>query len=790
MSDLQKFLEGLAQFDHPKIEKPLNDQADQIEQKLLNSIEYEILVEELDKLSGIAHRISPKAVKILESFLKIIDRIEFTYRPISGVLYDFKEYKNKSTLTVKTLNLLDHIKYHETVAVLPIFLEYALHPDSDIKKQAERSLEAIASYNIDVLRQIGFHPQEVIIEYLQSLNDHTLEKYVAPIISLCRGLLSSTIHGESWYADTITISRGGIRTEERLRSIRHSSIQLLKKLYSFANTVVLKKRVLGAIQEATRAPDVRVDDTDTHAMIAEDTIEVLKFFSELALKEEMEVLQDIEHDSFWINYHRGNSTGVKEAALKIRDQLDANKEYWIFKVLIGFEGVFEDWEQARKKDFDKFEEIRKLRDSEARRFVSEITADNFNEWKDRILSYAKIESEDLATFPHFGKFLEHFGVESPDLALTLIKENTPQLERFLIAILSGLWQSDKIKAKELMTQWAVDGKYLAQSIRLFTHTKDIDLELLDTLLKQAIAKNDTIALIYIISAIAYNFTKNRKELISRFFIPSLGVLTKNRDARWIFDFWYRQNKGEILKSFSEKEVHAVLENLLFLDSIDHQVESVLKTISQKYPEQVIHYFGKRIAEQKEVKLVGGYEPIPYDFHDLAEALSTIPDQAVDIVRSWYRKNDFGMFSHRGGRLLSNIFPNFSEGFERKLISIVQAGKKDDWLFVLAILRNYQGEIFLHNVCKELVRVVPSGSLTNQLHITLEATGVVSGSLGFIEAYNRKIKEIEPWLNDKDKTVRKFATDHIARLQYNIDREHKRAKEEEELRNYRYGLKKE
>ena len=38
-------------------------------------------------------------------------------------------------------------------------------------------------------------------------------------------------------------------------------------------------------------------------------------------------------------------------------------------------------------------------------------------WKQKILSYSEIKSNDLATFPYFGKFLEYFGNSNPNLAI-------------------------------------------------------------------------------------------------------------------------------------------------------------------------------------------------------------------------------------------------------------------------------------------------------------------------------------------------------------------------------------
>ena len=46
--------------------------------------------------------------------------------------------------------------------------------------------------------------------------------------------------------------------------------------------------------------------------------------------------------------------------------------------------------------------------------------------------------------------------------------------------------------------------------------------------------------------------------------------------------------------------------------------------------------------------------------------------------------------------------------------------------------------------------------------------MVAGPLGFVEAFERKIKEIEPWLDDESEAVREFAKTHIKDLQMRIE----------------------
>src|SRR5207244_1725632 len=113
-------------------------------------------------------------------------------------------------------------------------------------------------------------------------------------------------------------------------------------------------------------------------------------------------------------------------------------------------------------------------------------------------------------------------------------------------------------------------------------------------------------------------------------------------------------------------------------------------------------------------------------------------------RATYDGN-YGMFIYRGARLLHVIFPNCPKEFDDELRSVLRSGKSADIEFVLAVLRNYKGEPFIHAICKDVIRILPpDSSLRTEVAIALETTGVVMGEFGFAEAYDRKKEEIRSW----------------------------------------------
>ncbi|KFZ44003.1 hypothetical protein KD27_09375 [Smithella sp. D17] len=146
-----------------------------------------------------------------------------------------------------------------------------------------------------------------------------------------------------------------------------------------------------------------------------------------------------------------------------------------------------------------------------------------------------------------------------------------------------------------------------------------------------------------------------------------------------------------------------------------------------------------------------------------------------------------MFTFRGARLLKNIFPNFPIEFQNKLFEVVQSKEKNDLLFVMAILRNYDGNSIINNFIKEIVKILPDGSdLTVELILVLQSTGVVSGEYGFVNAFKQKLEDIQPWLQDESLNVKKFAQNYINSLEKRIEFEQKNADERVALRKHEYG----
>lgn len=105
---------------------------------------------------------------------------------------------------------------------------------------------------------------------------------------------------------------------------------------------------------------------------------------------------------------------------------------------------------------------------------------------------------------------------------------------------------------------------------------------------------------------------------------------------------------------------------------------------------------------------------------------------------------------------------------------------------LGILRNYQGQPFLHEICKKLVIALPEKhDFLTDIEVVLESSGVVSGEFGMAEMYERKKEEIKSWLDDSDDKIRHFAERYVKNLEHMATNERKRAEESIKLRKFEY-----
>jgi hypothetical protein len=78
------------------------------------------------------------------------------------------------------------------------------------------------------------------------------------------------------------------------------------------------------------------------------------------------------------------------------------------------------------------------------------------------------------------------------------------------------------------------------------------------------------------------------------FLRTLEVLTREKDASWVHEAWFRREAEQLFAELDLEELDLVLRNLRVLRKIEYHAEEVLFFIAQRAPEKVIKFFCQRI----------------------------------------------------------------------------------------------------------------------------------------------------------------------------------------------------
>jgi hypothetical protein len=802
-----KVLERLAQSQTAAAEEAVRRACAEAFTVLREGTQYDALEFALDVLGIVGFRQSKDAVAALSQFLRTVENRELQHpEESSGWGESLSRYRGAHTLMTKAIKVMSGLRYIATAAVTDVLLWASVHPNESVRKAASDALRDLAKYNLSVFYGtedksrigIGAAPQMEVLDTLQSKADSFLLQHLGGILTLLEGLLSTSMESARWSSTAVTLSRAVTPAAGDVPTVRRRSVDLLKKIYGFAETKRQKLSVIRTLNAAARAESRSAVDKGYAEMIAANAKEVLALFAQIAEREpDLQIVQKIEHDSYWIHYH-SPSDEVRSAALAVKAIIDANVEYTIYKTLIGFDGIFGEW-TGRRGDGSYTTAAQERRAADAKVLTARIPDDGFDVWRQRILTFAQTESNDMATFPVFYEFLADVAGSYPAFALDLLVNESDRLSAFLIPLLRGVWDSAKqAELLPFMKRWiddasANDKSHLYACAKLFLSTKGVDLELLERILTKAVELKEAYVLRQVAAVgVARTPDSSQHEALKDLFLHAIRELTALGDARWVTDIWYRKEVKEVVAELDSTERQDVLKNLQFLPQIDYQAEDVLAVIAEREPSAVIDYLCVRVYEpddkaQEAAEESGDrYEELPYEFHALHEKLAANAPMVVQQVFEWYCK-DSSLFLYRGAKLLQLVFPEFPETFQASLVNLIRIAGEAELDFVCGVLRAYHGQSFIHPVAKQLIQVLPPGSdLLDEVSIALQSTGVVSGEYGMAEAYEKKRLDALNWLEDPRERVRAFAAKYIAELEAMRDTERRRADESIALRKFQYG----
>lgn len=706
--------------------------------------------------------------------------------------------KSYNDILSSCLEILDFIRYLDLERTHNLFVK--IHPtlvDNSIEETYVKYVERFANYSFDAVNQGGFYIQEYLLKKLMEITQEELFQLSEYVFPICKAILQPSFEKTESTHNQITIGTINHIGDEALANLRQNTIGFLKTLNA-CQDVSTRVRVKTCLDVATRSPHRGECSDDLMQIILSNSNEFIRIYMSEIDSQNFQEIQECEeriHSLYQrakqLLTHKAKHQDLKDTAtitielvVQYRANLIANDDYQKYIVLVGFRSVFDqEWDDARWG----YKEKEAFRDQRILEYVDSIDDGSYIDWV-RILSVcSKTDSSDLATFQYFQKFLTLLANNKPELALKLINDGDAGLERFLTSFLLGFADSGRAEIIDaVIDKHLKDGDDLWECARLFVLKQNVDRSYLSKLFEVAKQQDHVPAMIQLIAAVVANGENDSDEL-STIFLPIIEELTKRNVTSWVHEVYFKSQINTLLGSLSKDQAAILLENIVLLPEIDYHAEQVIKPIAAKYLTEVIEFFGNRLKIESHKERGDRYDAIPFDFQELSEQLSASPEELIDIVLVWYN-TDSSLFQYRGGNFVSIVFPQFNERLEAKLIDLIKTKGGEILDFVTSILRNYKGEVFLHQVCKEIIMILPAESeFISEVRIILQESGVIRGEFGFVELSEQKKGEIIHWLEDENPKVKNFAETYVNSLDRQRAAEQKRAEDDLEMRKRNYGV---
>ena len=334
--------------------------------------------------------------------------IETTYGNIDGSKADY--------VTRLVVEIVETLRYVDINGTLQLLIDmYRDEPKPDIQSQIVNAVKHLSEYNIKAYEQVGPMLQMVLLDHLAGMSDAELDRIRTIALTVWTEAIQSDITGTKWTADSVVLSTGAVPPSDQLREVRDKPIQALFAAYDRSTDDAQKRTVLSALGAATRTPHQAHYSNELLAITLKDATRIVDFVAERAQATSHELLQHIEH-RFFYDYLRAKglaedpehrlgcqaeAEALMFAILKFRDAINADDRSARYKVLVGFESVYPShWTD---EEFDhKADEYRR---EEVNRYIDEINAGSESDWFNLIARCAETKSDDLATFPVFGSFI-------------------------------------------------------------------------------------------------------------------------------------------------------------------------------------------------------------------------------------------------------------------------------------------------------------------------------------------------------------------------------------------------
>ena len=790
-SDFQRLVEGKALFDGDALEA-IVEAAD-------NNVRAEAIETFAENVLPLYDDLQAVYPEIVTRLVVAADRARVTPPVVIETPYGTLPAKTYSDIVKTIADIFTRYRYLDVDATFGgLRTLYGWAGSEDERKPLLELGKALAKHQLHIWRQHGPIAQVMLVDHIETLDEDERRSLQLLLTSMLGEILGAEVGGTTNSSTAVTFHRGAVVASDALRAVRTKAIDLLKRQFDLAESDEERRAVLLALQAATRTPFSGGYSNALARLVMDDTCTILEFQTEIAPILCLDLLQTTEdrvHRIYWMYAVLPETmrddpdlvaarAQVEVAALAFRDAVNANPDFGIYKTLVGFNSVFPPAWKSKEFHYEQAEAYRSEQVNALLASVNEASADA---WFDRLSRYAQTKSNDAATFPVFGKFLDRLAEAQPAIVFSYIDRLEEPLTNFLPGMLAGLMRSTKrAEALARIDAWLHADKHIAHIAWYLRFAEPFDEALLLRVLDSAIKHNDSHATRNVLIAAVSQFEAHPGTLIEDIFLPALRSLSATGDFSWIRMPWFSWFGSPIIRALNEEQGSVVLSALVSYPELEDGAEYIAAAIAERWPASVVAFIGNRQAFGRTDAAPPRYDAVPFAVHQLQAPLAAVPDIMLGAARTWF-DDDPLHFSYDGGKLLASVFPDLSNGLDERLVALIADGNDEDMAFVLGVLSAFEGKLCIYGLVRSIVaKLAPENPLLHEAQSVLRESGVVSGEFGFAELHSERKALLKAWLADPSEMVQIFAIEQIRDLDRWIAAENRSAEASIALRKLNYG----
>ncbi|WP_084396174.1 MULTISPECIES: RelA/SpoT domain-containing protein [Hyphomonadaceae] len=693
-------------------------------------------------------------------------------------------------------DILERYRYLDpeaTYAAIRDLFVQTNNPDS--RKHLIGLAEKLSAHTLQVWEKYGPIAQTRLANALKA--EENLDAMAPIAATICGEILKPDITGTSSSSNTVTFHTGAIIYSDALAAARRNALDVLILLAVAAPSEDDQRLAISNLFIAGSGPQHGAYSNDVMAMILDDSAHLLHALQPILTQKPMDVRQDYEQRilHLWRRYRSLSDDLMRDAKVAkartqlidtifaLRDALNVDEEFVIFKTLVGFRSVFPHMWEDNGFDFRKDQRIRDQRQDELLDSISEETWGN---WKQRLGRAAAVQSNDLATFPPLVRFFEQIARRHPTFGMNLLNDRDLLPYWTLAPLAVALLETDaRVDAKAALLAWAEKGEFLPEIASTARFTKTVDRELVLRVVEISRDKTDQHACVMLLEAATRRFVDDKAFWRDKVFFPCLSTLHAAGNHRWIDYTWFSAQGDSLFADLSAAQRAALLDAMADAPTIDYHAEAILLPLARQDHIAVLEYFGRRIASAEEEGREL-FDAVPFSFHEVNKALQSHPKDVLNALRRW---NDADGVNARWqlSHFLSRVYPEFESPLPETLTALINGADGDTLAFVISLLEGFEGRETLLPILRAILASdAATDDIEKTVSLVFQETGMMTGEFGAAETYQAKADSIRSWLDDASGRVRAFAEKEIRSLERRVAAENRRAQEEIALRRLDYG----